>query len=48
MKEDRSVWVGEKSKADAWQMSGLFGCFVRRLIAEYAAMIGNPYENDFG
>jgi len=29
---------GETFRADAWQMSGLFGCFVHRLIFGYAAM----------
>jgi len=36
---------GKKFRAE---VSGLFGCFVHRLIAGYAAMTGNPHENDFG
>jgi len=49
MNEGGSISVGgEKYRADAWQMSGLFGCFVHHLIAGYAAMTGNPHENDFG
>jgi len=39
---------GEKSRADAWEVSGVFGCFDHRLIARYVAMTGNPQENDFG
>ena len=39
---------GKKSRVDAWQVSGLFGCFVYRLIAGYAAVTGNSHENDFG
>jgi len=48
MKGDRYSVGEEKSRADAWQVSGLFGCFVHRFIAGYAAMTGNPHENDFG
>ena len=36
---------GEKSRADAWQVSGMCGCFIHRLIVGYVAMTGNPHEN---
>ena len=39
---------GEKSRADAGQVSGLYDCFVHRLTTGNAAMTGNPHENDFG
>ena len=46
MNEGGQVSVGgKKFRAE---VSGLFGCFVHRLIAGYAAMTGNPHENDFG